>query len=335
MAADVLSNVCRSLRLAGGVYFRCQMAKPWGMDIAAQHDAMFHLVECGECWLRMATIDPPLAFVRGDLVVVFPGHRHALVDTPDGEALPMDSIVGTAGSSDYGPVVYGTGETQVEFLCGYFRFDPIRPHPLLGALPSLIHLRAADFSESAGFRSIARLILEETRSGRPGVEGVLHRLVEVLFMLVLRCYLKSARMPTGFLAALADKQVCKALNLLHARPGQAWTLAELAAQAGCSRSVLAARFRHLTDQTPMGYLTTLRMQEACELLATGRASTGSIAGQVGYRSESSFSKTFKKMVGIGPSAYRRHRDPVEQKPTNGLNEGTSTTLLPAAAVLHA
>lgn len=314
---DALSDICASLRLVGGVHFRCALATPWGMDIGAQCEGMFHLIETGECWLRMAPLAAPLHLRRGDLVVVPHGHRHALVDSPDGEAIAAQRIVGVAMPDGYGPVFHGSGEARAEFLCGYFRFDRRHPHPIVQALPPLIHLRVAAVSPPTVLASMLALITQETRAPRPGSQAVVNRLVEALFIQVVRSHLDDCKTPAGVLAAVADRQVSRALRLIHSQPGQAWTLDSLAVQAGCSRSVLALRFRRLVGRTPIDYLRALRMQTAQELLATGRASTAAVAGQVGYASESSFAKAFKKATGLGPGGRRRMR------PASGPDDSTA------------
>jgi transcriptional regulator GlxA family with amidase domain len=128
----------------------------------------------------------------------------------------------------------------------------------------------------------------------------------LMFVDVLRQYL--AAIPSeqvGWLAGLRDPMIARALSLMHAKPAHNWTIEELAKQAGLSRSVLAERFTHLLGLPPMHYLAKWRMQIASELLTSSNANIARIAAETGYGSEESFSRAFKKMVGVAPSAWRR------------------------------
>ncbi|MDM0050577.1 helix-turn-helix transcriptional regulator [Variovorax sp. J22R115] len=110
---------------------------------------------------------------------------------------------------------------------------------------------------------------------------------------------------TGWLAGLHDPLVARTLSVLHGAPAKRWTLKDLAAQAGTSRSVLVERFAHFVGQPPMQYLTHWRMQLATLLLAEpGARKVAAVAEAVGYESEAAFSRAFKKCVGIAPAAWR-------------------------------
>jgi transcriptional regulator GlxA family with amidase domain len=147
--------------------------------------------------------------------------------------------------------------------------------------------------------------IHETRTAKPGAEAVVNRLAEVLFVQMVRAYIAQAEAPQGMLAAIADRQIGAALRHMHQALREPWTLARLAQQVGMSRSAFAARFSQLVGQTPLQYLTFWRMQKARELLSDTRLATAAIAERVGYQSEASFSKVFKKVIGTGPGTYRR------------------------------
>jgi AraC-like DNA-binding protein len=126
-----------------------------------------------------------------------------------------------------------------------------------------------------------------------------------MFIDVLRRYVESlAPQNTGWLAGLRDPLVGKALSLIHDRPAHNWTIETLAKQSGLSRTILAERFARLVGIPPMHYLAKWRMQVASELLSGGNANVASIAAKIGYESEAAFSRAFKKMIGVPPSAWR-------------------------------
>ena len=302
---DVLSDILRSVHLGGGVYFRCEFSAPWGMDIKPTPVAEFHIIVRGNCWLRMPGRSAPIPLQGGDLVAFPRGDAHSLVDAPEGVALPAEEIVQGQNLDDYGPVTYGGSGLPATVLCGYFQFDRDHPHPLVAALPSLIHIRGTDSHDFAWLQTAINFMIHETRTAKPGSEAVVNRLAEVLFVQMVRAYIAQSEAPPGMLAAIADKQIGAALQRMHQAPQQAWTLATLAQRVGMSRSAFAARFNQLVGQPPLQYLTFWRMQKARELFSETRLTTAAIAEQVGYQSEASFAKVFKKVVGMGPGAYRR------------------------------
>ena len=151
-----------------------------------------------------------------------------------------------------------------------------------------------------------RFAVAESSDRRAGGEGVLAKLSELMFIEVVRRHLESLPAEqSGWLAGLRDPFVGKALSLLHGAPAHNWTIEELAKQSGVSRSVLAERFGELVGDPPMHYLAKWRMQIASELLSRGNASVASIAAEIGYESEAAFSRAFKKMIGVPPSAWRQ------------------------------
>jgi len=138
---------------------------------------------------------------------------------------------------------------------------------------------------------------------------MLARLSELMFVEVVRRHLEALPpQQTGWLAGVRDPFVGRALALLHARPAEAWTLDSLGKEAGLSRSALAERFGELVGQPPMQYLTHWRMQLAANRLGEG-AAVSEVAFEVGYGSESAFTRAFKKLVGVPPASWRKQRTP--------------------------
>jgi AraC-like DNA-binding protein len=153
-----------------------------------------------------------------------------------------------------------------------------------------------------------RYALVEARSPRPGGEGVLAKLAEVLFIEVLRLYMNEQTTGrTGWLAGVGDRIVGGALHALHKEPARAWTLEELAREADTSRSVLAERFQQLVGSSPMAYLTQWRMLLAANLLARSNAPMARIAEDVGYQTDTAFSRAFRRAYGAPPAAWRKRQ----------------------------
>jgi AraC-like DNA-binding protein len=304
---DVFSDVLASIRLRGGVYFRCEMSAPWGMAIAPAEVAEFHVIVRGNCWMRIPDRKEPIALQAGDVVVFPHGGAHGLVDAPKRKELPAAEIIEGQNLDRYGPVMHGGGGLPASILCGYFEFDRDSLHPLVAALPPFIHLQGTEISEFAWLQNSINFMTHETLAARPGHEAVVSRLAGVLFVQIVRAYIAQAKSPPAMLAAIADRQAGLALELMHKEPSRSWTLESLARGAGMSRSALAVRFHALVGQTPMQYLTMWRMQLARKMLAETPLGTAAIAERVGYQSEAAFARAFKKAVGRGPGAYRRGR----------------------------
>lgn len=137
--------------------------------------------------------------------------------------------------------------------------------------------------------------MDKADRSKPGGEAVLAKLAEVLFIETLRRYM--ALLPpehNGWLAGVRDPGVGKALALLHRKPAHPWTIASLGNEVGISRSVLAERFRRYLSETPMTYLSRWRLQLGAQLLTSTSNSVAQIAGEVGYESEQSFNRAFKR-----------------------------------------
>ncbi|MDP3086107.1 MAG: AraC family transcriptional regulator [Rubrivivax sp.] len=176
------------------------------------------------------------------------------------------------------------------------------------ACPRVVRVNVRGSSAGLWLEASVRYALAEARPPRPGGAGVLAKLAEVLFIEVLRLYMNErTENRTGWLAGLGDRFVGPALSALHERPARAWTLEELARAAGTSRSVLAERFQSLVGTPPMQYLTQWRMLLAANLLCRSSAPLTRIADEVGYRTDTAFSRAFRREFGMPPASWRRSR----------------------------
>ncbi|NNG05178.1 MAG: AraC family transcriptional regulator [Inquilinus sp.] len=301
-AEDALSDVLRLIRLNGCVYFQSSFCAPWGMAVDAGTVAQFHMVVRGQGWLRWTGGETLLS--SGDVVVFPRGDGHALSDQPDGATMPGRAVL-EALQGDGQPFAGGGAATTL--LCGHFEFDRNLRHPLIEELPPLIHVRSLDWGQPGWFDAVSSLLVRETGAPGPGAESVVDRLAEVLLIQVMRAHLAERRPTPGFLAALTDRQISRALRVIHRHGDGVLTLASLAQRVGMSRSSLASRFKTVLGEPPMTYLARWRMLKAWdELKSTGRT-VADIAETVGYGSEAAFSRAFKRVFDVNPSAVRRSR----------------------------
>jgi AraC-like DNA-binding protein len=341
VAVDVLSDVLRTIRLTGALFFPLEASSPWADEIpsamrlvscilpGAQHVVSYHVVSAGSCWLALLEGEA-VRLEAGDIVVIPHGDAYVISSAPNLHAdMPVDAVLTFLQQMAAGraaPVVIegGGGPERASLVCGFLGCD-IRPfNPVIGALPRLVHLRRpSELSAPDRLTSLIEFAVAESRQRRAGGQSVLLRLSEVLFIEVLRRYVDSLSADrTGWLSGLRDPIVARSLTLLHDRPAVAWTLEQLASDVGVSRSTLADRFTHVVGQPPMRYLARWRMQLASRLLVDGAAKVSAVAFDVGYQSEAAFSRAFKDIVGVSPATWRRTRSDETLRPTNARKSAT-------------
>ena len=322
--SDTLSDVLEVVRLTGALFFLVDARSPWvaeapaSSDLApvilphAQHVVSYHVVTAGDCWCESpghATIH----LETGDVLVVPHGDAYQLASAcglRTGWSLE-DAIAWframAGGRLPFVVTEGGGGPEQLRLVCGFLGCDALPFNPVLAALPALMKVRMA--GHSAGrLKALLEFAVAESTEARAGSRSVLLRIAELVFVEVLRSYLTSASSHgAGWLSGLRDPIVARALAGLHAHPARAWTLPDLAREAGASRTVLAERFTSLVGYPPMLYLTRWRIQLAAGRLAAGSAPVSAVAGDVGFESEAAFCRAFKKVTGVTPASWRSRR----------------------------
>ena len=314
---DPLSDLLRVVRLDGAYFYAVEAAEPWIVESAhakdlrpqilptSEHLIAYHILTGGHCYARLIGAEP-VELLPGD-VLVFP-HGDANVMS-SGRDLRAPGVTTSFPDRYPDTVVLGNGgPPAATFVCGFLGCDRLPFNPLLASLPKLLVMRSMSSDWLDGF---ARQVTRESQLGRPGADWVLTRLAELMFVELLRRYLE--QLPpgqTGWFAGLRDEVVGRVLGLIHADPGRAWTLDELARAASSSRTSVARRFTQLVGQPPMQYLTQWRMQVAANLLSQSATKLSVIGREVGYDSEAAFSRAFKKATGVAPGAWREARTSV-------------------------
>ncbi|MGI5232761.1 AraC family transcriptional regulator [Actinoallomurus sp. CA-142502] len=286
---DVLSDVIAVMRTGRPSSSRLRLGARWCYRFAPYDGAGFHVFLRGAGWLLTEHEDPtPIG--PGDVVLVPHGGAHVLSDSPRAEhAVPFESA---AGDPD--------GPTDV--LCGKYRLDRTRTHPVLARLPEVVHL-PAQAGQHADLRAAIDLLGGEVSGRRPGRDAVVSGLLDLLLVYMVRAWLDD-NAATGWPQALRDPTLAAALEALHADPARPWRLQDLAATAGLSRATLARRFTSVTGQSPMAYLAWWRMAVAARLLRDTDLSLPEIARRVGYGSPYAFAHAFKRHFGLAPGRYR-------------------------------
>ena len=316
-AVDALSDALRVLRLSGAIFLDAEFTAPWcaisrsGRPLThplppGGNVIFFHFVTEGRLRVRLTQGGETLDVKEGDVILLPRDDEHVLGSDLALAPVDAEALVKPAGASGLMRIDHGGSGQRTRFGCGYTLCDERLSRPLLDALPRLLRVPMGEGPATAWIRSLMQAGAAETAAARPGSEAVRAKLSELLFVEVLRRYMEL--LPegrTGWLAALRDEHIGRALGLLHREAGHDWTVDELAAKVGLSRSALAQRFGDLVGMPPMQYLTRWRITVAAQRLRTERAGIARIAGDLGYDSEAAFNRAFKRELGATPAAWRR------------------------------
>lgn len=254
----------------------------------------------GSCWIAIEGMPAPLELGPGDCFLLPATRSYRMASSLDLKPVDADAVFGRV---PHGKVQYGPGGATV-ILGARFTFDRSQASILLDSLPPLVVIRA-----NSGPASKIPLLLdqfaEELASAESGSALMVDHLAHMLFVRALRAYLALGEsLHVGWLGALANPQIARALNGIHRLPGRRWTLRELTAEAGMSRSVFCLRFKQLVGAAPLDYLLNWRMQLAAKDLRTTTKTLAEIAYSLGYESESAFAHAFKRVMGSAPRQYR-------------------------------
>lgn len=315
---DALSETLRVVRLSGAIFINARFTAPWCyqspradaaaplLEPSAERVVIFHLITEGECFVQLAG-EKPMRLVAGDVVIFPQGHAHLMTSAPGlTPAVASGARLERVFSRRPRLLAYGGGGPVTRLVCGYLACDARLARMLMAGLPPVVRVNVRGSNAGTWLESSVQYALGEARSPRPGGAGVLAKLAEVLFIEVLRMYMEEQQEGrTGWLAAVNDRIVGVALRELHASPAQEWTLEDLARASGTSRSVLAERFQSLVGSSPMQYLTQWRMLLASNLLCRSNAPLSRIAEEVGYQTDTAFSRAFRREFGAPPAAWRK------------------------------
>ena len=301
---DPLGEALHHLRLSGTFYCRSELTAPWGLTLPPMPGHLwFHVVTEGGCRLETGGAEA-VELRAGDVALVPHGGGHRLRSAPGTIAPSVMDLPHTFTNNRYALLSHGSGGAPTTLVCGALQVDTPGARDLVDLLPPLLHVGASPRTDS--MLATLRLVAAEAAELRPGGEAVLTRLADVLVIQVVRTWLDTdpaAR--TGWLGALADPRIGRAVTLIHRDPARAWTVAALAAEVPMSRSAFAARFTALVGEPALAYVTRRRMHLALERLRDDGAGVAEVAGGLGYRSEAAFSRAFKRVVGVSPGAARR------------------------------
>jgi AraC-like DNA-binding protein len=322
---DALSEVLSAVRLTGAVFLEMQMRENWSYLTAparaiadvimpeADHVISYHLLLSGQCYARLPEGEP--VKLRAGEVVMFPGGDRHILATGSRSGLRMqptdisgESLHLMLKRGEVTPLREGKTGDATRIVCGFLACEGRMADPILQSLPRMLRVNLRGSGTAAWVQSSIQFSMAQSAAQRPGSAMVLARLSEVLFAEAVRQYMDNVpEAQAGWLGALRDRHVGRALALLHERPTTAWTLERLSREVGLSRSALGDRFSSLVGKAPMQYLTSWRLAMAEARLRRREGSILRIATDVGYESQAAFNRAFKREFGLPPAAWRRQR----------------------------
>ena len=302
ISADPLGEVLHSLRMAGVIYGLSEFSLPWGRDIPAMPGClMFHVVTEGSCWLPAEGADP-LKLAPGGFVLVPHGEGHLLLSDLEAQATPLFDVPCEKVTDKYEIMRHGGGGEMCKMICGAVRFARPAAERLLSVLPKRILIDAWRSTETEWMHSTLRLMAQEVEALRPGGETVVTRLADIFVVQAIRTWIASdPAAQQGWLGALRDPAIGRALQLVQRRPEEAWSVESLAEACAMSRSAFAARFAELVGETPIAYVRRWKMRHALTLMRDEGLTVGQVSRRLGYESEASFSRAFKREMNVSPA----------------------------------
>lgn len=314
---DLLSEILSAVQIENTFFGRQTLTAPWGYEIPHTRTVHFLSVTEGFCWLIRPGHEPQ-RLEQGDFVMFARPTTSVFASSPDAEVEPLVDLIRKYYSPDYSielrnippfDLHHGGGGRVTELVGGAIDLPADTGAMLINALPEFIYLNSSEAETRRWLQPLMNLVTEEVQMAAttaPGHAAIARRLAELLFLRIIQVHwVQNPTETSGWLRGLSDARIAKVLQAVHGEPQRPWTLALLADEAGMSRSALAERFAQLIGEPPIQYLTRWRMHLAALKFAAGEKRTGLVAESVGYQSEIAFAKTFKRFIGVSPTAYRR------------------------------
>lgn len=305
----------QSLRLDGIEYGRRHLDGAWAYSFPQKEHAYFHFIGGNACWL-MTPDGEWLKLQSGDAVLLPRGGPHALASQPDAFKQPFPQWqCRPLGDDFYDPSTLLAGSNWLLFY-GSMRFNMDSLHPLLGMMPDVMQARELIQHEPTTLQLLDAMACEMS-ANRIGASGIVARLADVLAAQIIRSWVEyGCNGANGWIAAVRHPQIGRALAAIHSHPEHDWTVETLADLISVSRSGFAAKFAEVVGETPARYVAQVRMHLARNWIVRNNARISDVSQRLGYESEASFSRAFKRVLGMPPSHYRRTHDSGDQNPLN-------------------
>jgi AraC-like DNA-binding protein len=312
--SDTLTQILLGLRLEGVEYGRCVMREPWAIAFPPKREASFHFVAQGSCWIRTQTTDW-MRLNTGDALLLPRSTFHVMASSPEVPTVDIDALARKVvsenlylvnGESNAALTAADAEDASPQHIlfCGAMRFNLDPLHPLLAMMPDV--MRACDLAQrDPTVPAMLEAMEREIALNRIGSCGILARLADVLSASIIRAWVECACSDaTGWIAAVRCPQIGRVLAAIHNQPEREWSVAELADVMGASRSSFVEKFSKAVGETPARYVARVKMFQARHWIANEGMRVAMVANRLGYDSEASFSRAFKRIIGHPPSEAR-------------------------------
>lgn len=303
--ADLFAALAPLLRVRPELQALCRFGAQWTSPHPPEPEGWvpFHLMTDGSCQLHLPDA-PPVTLHAGDVAILPHGGPHTVKSLPEAGAfaMPVRSL-----PRAFDAIVVKTNterDTEAGLVCGRFRFEQASHNTVLAALPALIVLRAADGADARRLSGLIAMMRAELDDDRPGAAAVATSLALAAMVIVLRAHLAAAAPRQGVMALLARQQTARALQGMLDEPARDWTLDALAERANTSRATLVRQFQAAVSMAPVAYLAELRLTIARGRIRASRTPLAVIAEDVGYQSETAFTRAYQRKFGVAPSGDR-------------------------------
>jgi len=297
---DILGDVLETLRFRGTLFFRSQLAAPWGMALQAVPAPRFHIALQGDCVVGAGDRKAPIRLREMEVLLLPHGDMHWIADHPGRKLVPSERA---GRACELGRPLFQEGRITNKLMCGIVHYETAMSHPLLDALPQVMHFTGIGAEEPLW--TTIRLIDTEMERGIASPNALVDRLTEVLFLQLLYRYVGEHPELPGFLLALSDRRLRRLLELIHRHPARPWTLESLGREVGMSRATVARRFGQVVGMPPLQYLSNWRLMKAHHLVSQSSLSLEAIAAAVGFGGGSALSRAFRRRYGYTPTQLRR------------------------------
>ncbi len=314
---DALSQVLNSMRISGSLLLKEKYQTPWAVSVPSSNTlnhlfetttntriAAFHLVERGHIIIELENGESTLV-EAGEMVVCFSGSAHTLSQGKGSKTITFEEIM-FGGNNIFDPSKNSKQQSPcTSLICGVFLLHDTMLNPLLAALPDVLKFSVSNPNQYPRLYGVVNLMIQEFRYQTVGNSFVLQRYLEILCAEAVRAHVDNLpEQSTGWLSAIKDPVIGRAIEIIHAQPGYKWSVKSLADHVTISPSRFAARFSNTLGESPMIYITKWRMYIASQMLDKNQYSIDQIANEVGYESMASFSRAFKRHIGLPPAAWR-------------------------------
>ncbi|MCL1093337.1 AraC family transcriptional regulator [Shewanella kaireitica] len=290
-----INSLLAGFHLNATIFHRSLLCNTWSTDTSGSGLASFHLVSQGQAYLYCDDIKA-LELTAGDLVVFPHDAPHIISSSDDAKtAASIDSFIAYPMALE--------SANQTGLICGYFDFSEDKSHPLICQLPTCMVIHK--HQQQGALAGIVQSLIEEAKLGILANEVILSRLSEVFFLNLIRKLSLDEQTSIGLFKALQDPKMNKVLHAINTDLAHSWTVNTMAEIGGYSRASFASYFKSYLEMTPLEYLTRLRLSQAQKQLRAGD-SVYKTALDVGYQTDVSFAKAFKRYFGYGPGSSRKN-----------------------------